>query len=76
MLRLEQRFDAARLVLDAAVVLPDAPEVRSWAVDARRLFVDLRAQPYLEKLDAALGTAPAAQAGASPSEERAARVGS
>ncbi|MGQ0608907.1 MAG: AAA family ATPase [Chloroflexota bacterium] len=55
--RLEQHFDLACWVIDAAVLLPDEPEVRAWAAEARLLLEELRAQPYLDRLDAALGSA-------------------
>ena len=58
LLRLEQHFDLACWVVDATVLLPDEPEVRAWAAEARLLLEELRARPYLDKLDAALGSAP------------------
>jgi tetratricopeptide (TPR) repeat protein len=66
--RLNQHFEAARIVLDAAVVMPSEPEVRAWAADARRLFEELRATPYVERLDALLATAAPASSPASPSD--------
>ncbi|MGH2418746.1 MAG: hypothetical protein ACRDFY_10470, partial [Candidatus Limnocylindria bacterium] len=66
LLRLEQHFDLACWVVDAAVLLPDEPEVRAWAAETRLLLEELRAQPYLDRLDAALGSAP----GSSPAVRR------
>ena len=57
--RMEQRFAAAAASLDAVILLPDDPEVRSWADGARATFESVRARPYLEKLDEALASAPA-----------------
>ena len=56
----EQLFAAAQLAVDAAILLPAETEVRSWAAEARPLLVELRAQPYLERLDEALASAPEA----------------
>jgi len=62
LLRLEQAFTAARYVVDAAMVLPDDPEVRAWAEDARSTLERLRARPYLARLDQALALgSPAAR---------------
>ena len=58
--RLEQHFEAATYAIDAAILLPDQPEVRAWAADVRPLLEELRVRPYLERLDAALASAPAA----------------
>ena len=58
--RLEQRFEAATYVVDAAVLLPAEPVVRAWAAEVRPLLEDLRARPYLERLDEALASAPEA----------------
>jgi hypothetical protein len=55
--RLEQHFDAAMRAVDAAVLLPDEAEVRAWADEVRPLLEDLRARPYLAKLDEALASA-------------------
>lgn len=57
------RFLAAEVVADAVAILPDSPEVRSWAPEARALFDELRAAPYLARLDAALAEAPASRSG-------------
>ena len=59
MRNLEQFFDAAEFAVDAAVLLPDNPEIRALVERARPLLVELRAKPLLDRLDAAL-------AGASP----------
>ena len=53
-LALEQSFDAATVVVNAAQLLPDEPEVRGWAVEARELLETMRARPWLDRLDAAL----------------------
>jgi hypothetical protein len=63
---LGQMFAAATGAIDAAVVLPGDPKVRALAEEARPLLVELRARPYLDKLDEALA--------ASPSVERASSV--
>jgi len=64
---LGQMFAAAATgAIDAAVVLPGDPKVRALAEEARPLLVELRARPYLDKLDEALA--------ASPSVERASSV--
>ena len=57
-LALEQYFEAANWVVDAAILLPAEPEVRAWAVDTRPLLEELRAKPYLERLDEALASVP------------------
>ena len=57
--RMEQQFAAARVSLDAIILLPDEPEVRSWSDGARATFDAVRARPYLEKLDEALASARA-----------------
>jgi hypothetical protein len=51
---LGQFFEAARYAVDAVILLPDHPEIRLMAEAARPLLVELRAKPYLERLDAAL----------------------
>ncbi len=56
---LEQMFAAAMQSVDAAVLLPDDPRIRALAMESRPLMVELRARPYLEKLDEALASAPA-----------------
>ena len=56
----EQLFAAAQLVVETSVLLPAEAEVRSWAAEVRPLLVELRARPYLERLDEALASAPEA----------------
>jgi hypothetical protein len=69
-LRLEQDFDAACLVVNAAQLLPDAPEIRAWAAEARPLLESMRARPWLERLDSALAAAaPTAEAAAAATTE-------
>ncbi len=65
---MERWFAAARASLEAIILLPDDPEVRSWADDARATFESLRARPYLDRLDEALASAgaPPAPAASSP----------
>ena len=63
LLRLEQAFEVATWVVDAAVLLPAEPEVRAWAAEARPLLEELRAKPYLDKLDEALASAPPPSSG-------------
>jgi hypothetical protein len=58
--RLEQMFDSAARVVDAAVLLPGEPEVRAWAAEVRPLLEELRTRPYLDRLDEALASAPEA----------------
>ena len=73
LLRLEQHFDLACWVIDATVLLPDEPEVRAWAAEARLLLEELRAQPYVDRLDAALGSAagPSSTVRRTPADVRA-----
>ena len=59
MRQLEQLFDAAQFAVDAAILLPDNPEIRALVERARPLLVELRAKPWLDALDAALAGAPA-----------------
>jgi hypothetical protein len=69
-LRLEQDFDAATLVVNAAQVMGDEPEVRSWAMEARPLLEAMGAKPWLERLDKALaGPGSVAPASAASSIE-------
>lgn len=42
-----------------AVLLPDDPTIRALATESRPLMVELRAKPYLDKLDEALASTPA-----------------
>jgi hypothetical protein len=64
---LQQMFTAAVASVDAAVLLPDQPTIRALAAEARPLLQELRARPYLEKLDEALASAPAPAANRSES---------
>jgi hypothetical protein len=51
------RFDQALCGLDAVLLLGAAePEVRAMGEEARVIFEDLGAQPFLERLETALGT--------------------
>ncbi|MGH2418313.1 MAG: AAA family ATPase [Candidatus Limnocylindria bacterium] len=68
--RLEQMFEAATYVVDAAVLLPGEPEVRAWAAEVRPLLEELRARPYLDRLDTALASAPESAAHAARPEAR------
>ncbi len=68
--RLEQRYVHAITVIQAVQLLPDEPEVRAWATEARALFVELRTVTRITQLDAALASA----APASAAVEAAARV--
>jgi len=54
--RLGQHFDRAQVDLDALVVLPEEPEVRSWAEGASTVFERVGATPYLEQLRAILAS--------------------
>jgi tetratricopeptide (TPR) repeat protein len=54
MLALKLRFAAARIVVDAAVLLPTETEIRGLAAETRPLLVALRARPYLARIDDAL----------------------
>ena len=54
---IELGFEAARIALDAVILMPDEPEVRAMAEDARSTFDATRAQAYLDRLDAALAGA-------------------
>ncbi|MEA2545477.1 MAG: hypothetical protein QOI09_750 [Chloroflexota bacterium] len=57
MRELDQHFEAAQVAIDAAILLPEGPEVRALVDAARPLLVELRAKPYLDRLDAALAEA-------------------
>jgi tetratricopeptide (TPR) repeat protein len=50
-------FNAATLAIDALRLFPDEPEVHGWAPEARALFEELRAKPYLRMLDEAIQAA-------------------
>ena len=72
-LALEQYFEDASWVVNAAVLLPAESEVRAWAAEARPVLEELRAKPYLEKLDEALASVPGSEGTAptaSPAETR------
>jgi class 3 adenylate cyclase/predicted ATPase len=71
LVRLEQMFEAAGYVVDAAVLLPGEREVRAWAAEVRPLLEELRARPFLDKLDEALASAPPSAAPAARTEARA-----
>jgi hypothetical protein len=58
-LRLDIPYEAALVALTAAHLLPDHPDVRRWAAEARTLFVDLGAEPRIAALDAALARSEA-----------------
>ena len=50
-------FDAETIAIGALELLPDDPEIRALAERGRPMLVELRAQPWLDRLDAALGVA-------------------
>ncbi len=56
-LRIGVAYEAALAVLTAAALLPDEPDVRRWADEARALFVELGAAARITALDAALARA-------------------
>ena len=56
-LRIGVSYEAALVALTAAALLPDEPEVRRWADEARALFVELEAAARITALDAALAHA-------------------
>ncbi len=64
---LGQMFTAALVSVDAAVLLPEDPRTRALAAEARPLLEELRAAPYLAKLDEALASVPAPAADRSES---------
>jgi tetratricopeptide (TPR) repeat protein len=67
LVRLEQMFEAATTVVDAAVLLPGEREVQAWAAEVRPFLEDLRARPFVDKLDEALASVqPAATLAARP----------
>ena len=59
----EWNLVAAEVAIDALAVLPDHPQVRAWAAEVRPLLEELRAAPYLARLDALLAAAPPSRAG-------------
>jgi hypothetical protein len=60
--RLGQRYAAATLAIDAAMLLPDQPAIRALAESARPLLEELRAAADLDDLDRALAVAAPARA--------------
>jgi tetratricopeptide (TPR) repeat protein len=46
-------FEAAMIAVDASILLPDHPDLRSRVAEARSLLAELGARPTLESLDAA-----------------------
>ena len=56
---LGEHFAAAQLATAAIGLLPDRPEIQDLAKAVRPLLVELRARPWLERLDQALGTSSA-----------------
>jgi hypothetical protein len=66
---LDQHFDAAEMAVFATILLPSHPEIRRLAEEHRPLLEELRARPYLERLDAAL----AAESSPAPSRTAAVR---
>jgi hypothetical protein len=56
---MDEDFDLARTGLDMILLLgPDHPDVPAVAAEARAIFERLSAQPYLDRLDAALAASP------------------
>ena len=72
--RLEQMFEAACYVVDAAVLLPGEPDVRAWAAEVRPLLEQVRARPFLDRLDEALASAPEAASRVARTEARTAET--
>ena len=71
LLALEQRFEAAVVVVNAAHLLPDEAELRGWVGETRAVLESMRARPWLERLDAALERAePSTTRSSSASEVR------
>jgi hypothetical protein len=67
MRQMQQHYVAARMDVNAAILLPGEPEVRAWAEATRPLLEELRARPYLERLDAALAEGESSPASATRS---------
>jgi hypothetical protein len=66
------RYDRAMRAVQATQLMPDEPEVRAWADEARALFTELEAHTSLTALDEALASGDAAlQAAEVGSEVRA-----
>jgi hypothetical protein len=59
--RMDLLFEMACNAFDAIAVLPDEPEVRAWAEESRPVFEQVRAVPWLERLDSVLATPSAPQ---------------
>jgi len=59
-IELDAAFDAATFAISALELLPGEPEIRALAEQSRPMLVELRARPWLERLDAALNAQPAA----------------
>jgi tetratricopeptide (TPR) repeat protein len=64
--RMGAEFDAAEMAVDAAVVMPGEPEIRRLAEHYRPVLVRVGARPYIERLDAALASAPLAAPASMP----------
>ncbi len=62
LIELGQRFAAAQLDVDVAHLMPGEPEVKAWIDESRPLLEELRARPYLERLEWALAQAPVREA--------------
>ena len=59
---LDVAFDGAMIMIGALELLPDQPEIRAIAERYRPMLVELRARPWLERLDRALAASTAAVA--------------
>ena len=64
--RLGQPFDAAEIALDALVLAPSDPELRTLAEEHRLVFERVGARPYLTKLDELAGPMPLGAPAATP----------
>ena len=64
LIAMQQHFEAATWVVEAAILLPGEAEVRAWASEVRPLLEELRAKPFLDKLDEVLTSAQTPSAGA------------
>ncbi len=65
-------FDRALCGLDAVLLLGgDEPEIQAMAAEARAVLEELEAQPFLDRLDAALGATTGLHATASPASRAA-----
>jgi class 3 adenylate cyclase/tetratricopeptide (TPR) repeat protein len=65
--QLGQRFDAAIIAVDAITLLPERPEIRALADEARVTLERIGATVRLAHLDAALASAPATPTADAPS---------